>query len=324
MSNRAPTVYDAPEERQGSSSPAGDVWALGVSLYEALTRHKPSGLGNPGKAVALPDDLPARLRAMVVDCLSPSPHGRPSVTDLMVSAGAHVPQSAAAAPLVPVAALPGEPSAGEPLAPKPVPPPAAPPAAAAPVVAAAAAGQPAAAAPVRKPPHPRALRAALVAVVVTVALIWTGVRVFRAHHTPAAPPAEALQGSPPQAADTAAPAAAQPRAPVTAVSSANNARSGAASASSALHEVIPDVPHSARRTVRGHIDVWVRVIIDQDGAVIAASTDRNGPSRYFQRLAIDAAKQWTFPAADTPSHRLMQIRFDFSHDGTTAHAIPLH
>jgi hypothetical protein len=66
------------------------------------------------------------------------------------------------------------------------------------------------------------------------------------------------------------------------------------------------------------------VIIDQNGSVIAASADRNGPSRYFQRLAIDSAKQWTFPPADTPSHRLMQIRFDFTHEGTTAHAVPVH
>ena len=326
MSNHAPTAYDAPEERHGSGSPAGDVWALGVSLYEALTRHKPSALGDPGRAVVLPEDLPARLRVMVVDCLSPSPHDRPSVTELMVSAGAHVPESAAAAPLVPVAAVPDEPSAGGSIAPKPVPPPAVPPAAAAPVAAAAVAvaGQPAAAAPVRKPPHARAQQVALVAVAVTVALIWTGVRMFRAHHTPAVPPAEALQGLPPQTADTTAPAAAQPRAPVTAVSSAKYARSEAGSASSALHEVIPDVPHSARRTVRGHINVWVRVIVGQDGSVIAASTDRNGPSRYFQKLAIDSAKQWTFPAADTPTHRLMQIRFDFSHEGTTAHAVALH
>jgi TonB family protein len=108
------------------------------------------------------------------------------------------------------------------------------------------------------------------------------------------------------------------------VPGAKAGRNPAGTASSALHEVIPDVPRSARRTVRGHINVWVRVIIDQDGSVIAASTDRNGPSRYFQRLAIDSAKQWTFPPADSPSHRLMQIRFDFSHEGTTAQAVPLH
>jgi TonB family protein len=87
--------------------------------------------------------------------------------------------------------------------------------------------------------------------------------------------------------------------------------------------VIPDVARSVRRTIRGHIKVWVRVIVDQDGSVYAAVADRTGPSRYFQQLAVDAAKKWTFSPADTPSRRLMQVRFDFSRDGTTGRAVTL-
>jgi TonB family protein len=96
-----------------------------------------------------------------------------------------------------------------------------------------------------------------------------------------------------------------------------------ATAPSALHEVIPEVPRGARRTIRGHINVWVRVIVDQDGSVLAAVADRTGPSRYFQRLAMEAAKKWTFVPVDSPSRRLMQIRFDFSHEGTTGHVVAL-
>src|ERR1700733_9004388 len=33
-----PTAYDPPERQDGSGSPAGDIWALGVTLFEALTR----------------------------------------------------------------------------------------------------------------------------------------------------------------------------------------------------------------------------------------------------------------------------------------------
>jgi TonB family protein len=91
----------------------------------------------------------------------------------------------------------------------------------------------------------------------------------------------------------------------------------------ALHEAIPDVPLSARRTVRGHIKVWIRVIVNQDGSVFAATTDRAGSSKYFQRLALEAAEQWTFTPSDTPARRLMQVRFDFSRDGTTGHAVRL-
>jgi hypothetical protein len=88
--------------------------------------------------------------------------------------------------------------------------------------------------------------------------------------------------------------------------------------------VIPEVPLSARRTLRGHIKVWVRVIVEQDGSVFAATADRPGPSGYFQRLALDAAKKWTFPPVDTPSRRIMQVRFDFGREGTTGHAVAVH
>jgi outer membrane biosynthesis protein TonB len=64
-------------------------------------------------------------------------------------------------------------------------------------------------------------------------------------------------------------------------------------------------------------------MVDQDGSVYAAVPDRAGSSRYFERLALEAAKKWTFSPIDTPSRRLVQIHFDFSRDGTTAQAVPL-
>ncbi len=69
--------------------------------------------------------------------------------------------------------------------------------------------------------------------------------------------------------------------------------------------------------------MWVRVTVAEDGAVAGAVADRRGPSRYFEQLAIEAAKKWTFSPADAAPRRLMQIRFDFSQAGTTAHAVVL-
>jgi hypothetical protein len=69
--------------------------------------------------------------------------------------------------------------------------------------------------------------------------------------------------------------------------------------------------------------VSVRVIVEQDGTVFAALTERRGPSRYFERLAIDAAKKWTFPPTDSDAQRLMLVKFAFSRDNTTAEAVPL-
>jgi outer membrane biosynthesis protein TonB len=65
------------------------------------------------------------------------------------------------------------------------------------------------------------------------------------------------------------------------------------------------------------------VIVDPDGSVLAAVADRTGPSRYFQQLAVEAAKKWTFPPVDTASQRLMRVQFDFSRNGTTGRAVAL-
>lgn len=107
------------------------------------------------------------------------------------------------------------------------------------------------------------------------------------------------------------------------VSTSKPGRPGVATSPSGLHEEIPDVPWSARRTIRGHIRVWVRVIVAQDGSVFAAVSDRTGPSGYFQRVALEAAKKWTFPPVDAASRRMMQVRFDFTRDGTTGRAVTL-
>jgi outer membrane biosynthesis protein TonB len=67
--------------------------------------------------------------------------------------------------------------------------------------------------------------------------------------------------------------------------------------------------------------VSVRVIIDKDGTVYAALADQPGPSRYFEKLAIEAAKKWTFLPVDTDAQRLMLLRFDFTREGTSARAV---
>jgi TonB family protein len=64
----------------------------------------------------------------------------------------------------------------------------------------------------------------------------------------------------------------------------------------------------------------VRVIVDKEGAVFAALVDDPGPSRLFERLALEAAKKWTFAPADSAARRLELVRFDFTREGTTGRA----
>jgi outer membrane biosynthesis protein TonB len=354
ISTHAPTAYDPPEARQGSTSPAGDVWALGVTLFEALTRRLPSGLGAPGEAPVLPSDFSPAFRDIVTRCLSPSAQDRPSIAELAAFARGEAATPAAGATIeIPALTLP-EPTTSEAATPEPMtatpapvpameseataigpvtPEPETPePIAAEPMAAAPAAAPQMAAVPAPRatlpaqitpadweaagadePQQPRSFLIPTLGVLLILTLVWGGVRLFGGHRAPAPPP--------PAVQAPAAPAA-EAGAPPSSVSTTQASLSRAPPA--AIHEVMPDVPPRALRTIRGHIKVWVRVIINQDGSVFAATPDRTGSSRYFERHALEAAKKWTFPPVDTPSQRLMQIRFDFSREGTTGRAVTLH
>jgi len=316
LGTHPPTAYDPPEAREEITSSASDIWALGVTLLEALTRRPPSG--KPGEPVMPPADFPPSFRDIVARSLSPAPQDRPSVRELMRWAGGEATLAAPAAttqpaPLVPI--VPIEPVPPEPRQPKTT-------TAAIPSQAA----RPTPSAP--GPTKPQAWLAVALGAVVLVALGWIGLRAFRSSAVPAAaPPAVQMPaGSSSQSADITAehPSGEVRLPPNSAASTARPGRSEAAAPPSALHEAMPEVSPGARRTIRGHIKVWVRVTVGRDGRVFAAVPDRAGPSRYFQNAAIDAAKKWTFPPVDAPSERVMQIRFDFSHEGTTGRAVALH
>jgi TonB family protein len=90
-----------------------------------------------------------------------------------------------------------------------------------------------------------------------------------------------------------------------------------------IHEEIPDIPPRIRQSIRGHVRVAVRLIVDKEGSVFAALVDEPGPSRYFERLAIEAAKKWTFPPLDTTGSRLELVRFDFTRQGVTGRAVEI-
>jgi TonB family protein len=98
------------------------------------------------------------------------------------------------------------------------------------------------------------------------------------------------------------------------------ARPPASDAPSVLHEEIPDVPRSARNTIHGHIKVAVRVTVDGSGSVIHAALENPGSSKYFARLATEAARKWKFAPADNQVSRKWLLRFDFTRAGALGHA----
>ena len=73
---QAPSVYEPPESVSGMCSPAGDVWALGVTLVEALTQTQPLQRRPKAKRVFLPATLPVAFREIAHGCLRGNPRRR--------------------------------------------------------------------------------------------------------------------------------------------------------------------------------------------------------------------------------------------------------
>ncbi|MBV8909157.1 MAG: TonB family protein [Gammaproteobacteria bacterium] len=307
-----------------SSSAAADIQGLGRTLMEALTRRVPAASGGEqNEAVALPEEVSAELRDVVARCLSRRPEDRPDVARLRDwirgrstralppgAAGREPPEAPALEPRLTVSPV----ESTRPQSPRPA---------------------------LLRPER----RAALpVAPVVAAALVlgWMAVHQIRKAHSgpaaPAVPATHASQGdtttgavteleAPPVIASSAAGGsgiAADPGSVAADPTGAALAGPGAATIPAPqIHEAIPAVPLSARETIQGHLKVWVRVSVDREGRVVAVHADRPGPSHYFERLALEAARKWSFPAVETSAPRLMQVRFEFSRHGTTGRAVAL-
>ena len=322
----AVSLHDPPEAREGAYSAAGDIWGLGLTLYEALTRSRPSGLHEDRGAVVLPPDFSPPFREMVSRCLSRRPYDRPKVTEIEAWLRRH------AAPAAPVTARePAAPATA--ITPQPVSMQASNPPVArdsmTPETTKPDATRPDMTTPAPRVARPvaartmgrdfaafelsnwRSLAPLVLAAIVILALGWTGIRALLTHRGPAPPAARTL----------AQPQAPSPAAPAVPAQQPATAGQGQAALPAAVHEEIPDVPLRARRTIHGHIRVSVRVIVDKDGNVVAALVDHAGPSRYFARLAMAAARKWTFPPADAQSQRVELLRFEFGRDGTRGQAV---
>jgi len=142
--------------------------------------------------------------------------------------------------------------------------------------------------------------------------------------TPAVPPGQSTSSTVTAAPTEATPTAAPTATATPAVAATSEAASPSDPASSSdIHEEIPDIPPRIRESIRGHVRVAVRLIVDKEGSVFAALVDEPGPSRYFERLAIEAAKKWTFPPMDTTGSRLELVRFDFTRQGATGRVVEI-
>jgi TonB family protein len=348
------SVYNPPEARDGSFSTSGDMWALGVTLCQALTQRAPSRSGERGESVVLPTDFPVAFIDIVRRCLSRNPAQRPSVADFQdwLKRGTAEPDAATPPPApsqatATAAAVVAKPSAND--------------GSTRLVIRAVLSSEP--------EPEPAAERKSfvvpIVAVVVAVALGWVGVHWYMGRSNSEVPATEVASTTAPEGAaapgetagdsargsDAAASDAANsPATPGAAAATSSSSRTAAASAttpsaasgpvtppvaappgrtsarsassgSDVLHEEIPNVPLHSRETIHGHVKVIVRVTVDPSGTVVSDVLENPGPSKYFARLAGQAASKWKFAPADHQATRQWLVRFEFSRDGTKAQAV---
>ena len=105
-SSTAPQPYDPPELATTGVTPAGDVWSLGVTLVEALTKELPAF---DGGVLRLPDALkPDSFRDVATGCLDRDPARRWTIADIaqwLERGTVPAPKRAAARYLLPVAAV---------------------------------------------------------------------------------------------------------------------------------------------------------------------------------------------------------------------------
>jgi serine/threonine protein kinase len=167
----APSVYDPPEANGGSSSAAGDIWSLGITLAEALTQH-PASLPDGGLTSALvAAAVPPALANIVHQCLNHNPANRPTAAEILAETNptAPVPQPQPAIPAPEQLDLIPKPRVRE---------------------------TPNTAAPPEESPLKRYLVMAMAAILVLAVALWGGSRLLSSK-TSSAPPTAAAQNPEP-------------------------------------------------------------------------------------------------------------------------------
>jgi serine/threonine protein kinase len=105
--SRVTSAYSPPEASEGTRTAASDVWALGVTICEALTRRQPGSLHE--NELQLPAELSPAFRGVVARCLQRRARNRPTVRELQVwSHGAKLVASLSASGRHRVLSEPGE------------------------------------------------------------------------------------------------------------------------------------------------------------------------------------------------------------------------
>jgi len=294
-----PGVYDPPEAASGRTSPAGDVWSLGMTLVEALTQRLPVWEGTERGEPVLADTVPAAFLDLARQCLRRDPERRLTVAEI-------------AARLQQRQTLP---EAQEQMTARPQ----------------------EAIAKWRYVVPTVAIGLVLAAFLAGPRLLRRRPEAQRAPSVESEQPR--VQPRPKQRAVTLETGqstqktgnerpgsrGAAPSPPSLRSGAEAKTTTGGLVPGEVLRQVLPVVPQSARDTIRGTVRVSVRVAIDPSGSVTGAKLDSPGPSKYFANLALQAAQSWEFAPAKVDGRDVSSewiLRFEIERTGTRVFPVP--
>jgi TonB family protein len=303
-----PRPYHPPEAATGAASTASDVWQLGMMLIEVLTQRAPVFDAQENKQPAVPDGIPQPFREIIENCLRVDPARRWTVTQIADRLEGRQPEAPsparAAAPITAPITTP--------------------------------ASLPSPEREKRSAKWPYAL-AAIVAVSIVVFLIARpkpSESTSDVQSTPAQPSVAAGSAQSAQTATQSEPkqspaAPPETKAEKTVPASGDDRKSANADTASTgksdvVKRVIPEVSAAARRTINGTVRVRVAVSVDPAGNVTSAEIEAGQTSKYFDRLALEAARNWKFSPAQAggqSGEKERNLQFAFSRAKTEAFVV---
>ena len=281
---RTPGTYDPPEAASGTNSPAGDIWSLGMVLVELLPQRTPAWVTTEEGDPVLPQTLPPPFFDIARNCLRWDPERRWTVSEIRARLNPAAPAPPTSVPKPQIGARP------------------------------------------QKISTKRRYIVPAAAVAVALAALLAGISLLNRHR--AAPPSGentvTRQAQPPAqktGGERQTSSATRPHQPSLPSRPGVKTPAGGPVQGGARQRVLPDVPQSALNTIRGTVRVTVKVAVDPSGNVVEATLDSAGPSKYFARLALEAARQWKFsPARNEGGHVRNEwiLEFRFQRTGPEA------
>ena len=257
--------FPDPPEVGGPLTPAMDVWCLGMTLIQISTRRTPSGADGWTSYQPLTEGMSRTMHEIVRHCLEVDPQRRWTAGQIADRMKTPRPASMMVAP--PATTL--RPTIRE---------------------------------------EKKSAKWPYVLAVIAIALVaWIlipgskkqSTAPLQAKPVQSAPEHQA-SAAPVAAAPVPSPAAREPKpspakpAPVASVQGVSQKTPAVAAKGAVAQQVMPRVSASARDTIEGKIKVRVRVEVDAAGNVTSARLESAGPSKYFSRVALDAARDWKF------------------------------